>query len=89
MKSELLNIAQRTTIFINDFKNYREDGEQNKLSLLVEFMQTIFEQFRQVAHAHSLLLRCFQRAIAAHKVDVKLYDMNMYWTQVQFVVRHV
>ncbi|KAK9744568.1 hypothetical protein QE152_g7591 [Popillia japonica] len=52
-------------------------------------MQTIFEQFRQVAHAHSLLLRCFQRAIAAHKVDVKLYDMNMYWTQVQFVIQNL
>ncbi|KAI4457823.1 exocyst complex component 4 [Holotrichia oblita] len=89
MKSELLNIAQRTTIFINDFKNYRDDGEQNKLSLLVEFMQTLFEQFRQVAHAHSLLLRCFQRAITAHKIDVKLYDMHMYWTQVQFVIQNL
>lgn len=87
MKSELLNIAQRTTIFINDFKNYQAEGEQNKTSLLVEFMQTLFNQFKQVAHAHSLLLKCFQLAITAHKVDVKLYDMNTYWTQVQFVVR--
>ncbi|GJQ74842.1 hypothetical protein Trydic_g21678 [Trypoxylus dichotomus] len=89
MKSELLNIAQRTTIFINDFKDYRGEGEQNKPSLLVEFMQTLFEQYKQVAHAHALLLKCFQRAIAAHKIDAKVYDMNMYWTQVQFVIQNL
>lgn len=86
MKLELLSIAQRTTIFINDFKKYREDDERSKHSLLVEFMQTLFEQFKQVAQAHSLLLKCLQRAISAHKIDAKLYDMNMYWTQVQLVV---
>lgn len=90
MKNELLLIAQRTTIFINDFKNLNEDNDMNKRqSLLVEFVQTLFEQFKQVAQAHSILLKFFARAISAHKIDIKPYDMDLFWSQIQLVVSNV
>lgn len=53
--------------------------------LLVELMQMLFEQFKCVAQAHAVLLSNISRAAKAHNVDLKLYDINFFWMQVQAV----
>lgn len=53
----------------------------------MELVQILFEQFKNVAQAHSVLLNNFARAARAHNVDLKLYDINFYWTQVQAVLQ--
>lgn len=88
MQSELLNIIQRTTHYISDISAIQvtNDTKQAKQTALLELMQTLFEQFRQVAQAHLVLLNHLTRACEAHKVNIKLYDMKIFWAQVQAVV---
>lgn len=83
MQSELLNIIQRTTYYVNDYNAAQGgDGKQVKPSALLELMLTLFEQYKQVAQAHSVFLSYVSRAYDADK----LYDIKMFWTQVQAVV---
>ncbi|KAF2896324.1 hypothetical protein ILUMI_09831 [Ignelater luminosus] len=89
MQSELLNIIQRTTHYISDISAIQvtNDTKQAKQTALLELMQTLFEQFRQVAQAHLILLNHLTRACEAHKVNIKLYDMKIFWAQVQAVLQ--
>lgn len=89
MQSELLIIIKRTTQYINDFnaaQPVNNDSKNAKPSILLELMLTLFEQYRQVAEAHVVLLNLLGRAAEAHKINFKLYDMKMFWAQVQAVV---
>ncbi|XP_022913128.1 exocyst complex component 4 [Onthophagus taurus] len=84
MKSELQHIIQRTTLFINDFLQNNDTKQQNTL---LEFMHTLFEQFKQVGQAHNLLLTYLKQAVRFYKIEVCLYDIKAYWNQVQFVIQ--
>lgn len=88
MQSALLYTVHRTTQYINDFvlTQNGEDNKQLKQQALVEFVNALFEQFKYVAEAHNILLTHLNRACKTHKIDIKLYDMNYYWYQVQAVV---
>uniref|UniRef100_A0A1Y1MN82 Exocyst complex component Sec8 n=1 Tax=Photinus pyralis TaxID=7054 RepID=A0A1Y1MN82_PHOPY len=86
MQSELLTIVQRTTIYINDYSAIQSDIKQTKQNALLELMLTLFEQFKEVGEAHALLLTHLIRAAEGHAVPVKVYDMSLFWAQVQSVV---
>lgn len=82
-----MQIVHRTTQHVSDFRNFQNgDNNEGKQQLLVELVQMLFEQFKSVAEMHAMLLKCFSRAEKAHNVKLHLYDMNLYWTQVQNVV---
>lgn len=83
-----MNIIQHTTYYMNDY-NAGVEGKQVKPSALLELMLTLFEQYKQVAQAHAVFLGYLGRASEAHKVAVKPYDIKMFWTQVQAVVRFI
>lgn len=85
MQNELLGIVQHTTYYISNISTLN-DTKQSKQTALVELMHTLFEQFRQVGHAHSVLLNILSQGSQSHKLNIKLYDMNNFWAQVQAVV---
>lgn len=87
MQTYLSNIVHRTTQHLSDFSSFQSDtnNKESKQQILVELVQILFEQFKSVAQAHSVVLNNFARAAKAHNVDLKLYDINFYWTQVQAV----
>ncbi|KAB0800327.1 hypothetical protein PPYR_06067 [Photinus pyralis] len=87
MQSELLTIVQRTTIYINDYSAIQSDIKQTKQNALLELMLTLFEQFKEVGEAHALLLTHLIRAAEGHAVPVKVYDMSLFWAQVQSVLQ--
>lgn len=81
MQLSLLGIIEKTTQHVKDYA----DGIDLKLALK-ELVQILFDQFKEVADAHFLLLRFIEKASKAHKVEVKSYSIQYYWSQVQFVV---
>lgn len=86
MQNSLMQIIYRTTQHVSDFRNFpNEDGNEGKQQL-VELVQLLFEQFKSVAQMQSILLKYFAKAQKAHNVQLQLYDMNFYWTQVQNIV---
>ncbi|KAF5304349.1 hypothetical protein FQA39_LY09728 [Lamprigera yunnana] len=89
MQSELLSIIQRTTIYINDYSGIQmtNESKQTKQNALLELVLTLFEQFKEVAQAHSNLLKHLERATEAHQINDKLYDINVFWSQVQAVLQ--
>lgn len=56
---------------------------------LVDLLQTLFEQVRQIANAHNIVLAYLRRASNAHNVgeDGKVFGMDVYWNQVQAVLK--
>ncbi|KAK4881071.1 hypothetical protein RN001_004390 [Aquatica leii] len=89
MQNELLTIIKRTTIYINDYSAIpiMNDTKQAKQNALLELMLTLFDQLKEVARAHAVLLKHLGRAAEAHQISIKLYDMNVFWAQVQAVLQ--
>lgn len=86
MQNSLMQIIYRTTQHVSDFRNFQnEDGNDGKQQL-VELVQILFEQFKAVAQMHSIFLKYVGKAQKAHNVQLQTYDMNFYWTQVQYMV---
>ena len=83
MQAELLAIISRTTQQLLDAS--QQPGARNT-HLLLELLQTVFDQFRRVAAAHASVLRSFARAAEKHHIDVRLYEMPDVWSKVQAVV---
>lgn len=73
---------------MNDFFNFQSDesNKDGKQHALVELIQMLFEQFKNIADAHAVLLQNFSRACKARKIEVEVYDMSHFWSQVQAVV---
>lgn len=90
MQNSLMQIISRSTQHVSDFRNFQNEdtisNEGKQQHLLVELVQMLFEQFKAVAQMHAVLLQCFDKAAKAHNVQLQLYGMNFYWTQVQNVV---
>ncbi|KAH0550385.1 exocyst complex component 4 [Cotesia glomerata] len=102
MQNELLNIIARTSDSIkanadkmmpkSDVSGVRiinhADGEENNgQSALLELLQTIFDQFRMIANAHSMALRSFSHVSKKYSVDVRLYEMPDVWSKIQAVLQ--
>ncbi|XP_021936020.1 exocyst complex component 4 isoform X2 [Zootermopsis nevadensis] len=88
MQTELLAIIKRTTRQLLDLSQQPTHSlGAHSTSLLLELMQTVFDQFRQVATAHASVLRSFARAADKHHIDVRLYEMPDVWSKVQAVLQ--
>lgn len=82
MQTELTHIVNRTTNHVNDFIS-SQNGNEAKL---LELVQTLFDQFKDISHAHVVFLDYVNRAIKAHNIELKPYNINFYWVQVEGVV---
>lgn len=83
IESELLTIVQRTTHHIIDFVALQNE---NSKQLLLELMQTLFDQFRNISQAHSIFLNLANKAKKTYKYDLKLYELKDVWMKIQYVV---
>lgn len=54
--------------------------------LLLELLNTVFDQMRLVAAAHSMALRSFSHVIQKYNLQVRLYEMPDVWNRIQAVV---
>lgn len=86
MQNSLMQIIHRTTQHVSDFRNFQNDDGNDGKQQLVELVQILFEQFKAVAHMHSILLKYIAKAQKAHNIQMQVYDMNFYWIQVQNMV---
>ena len=55
-------------------------------TLLLELLNTVFDQLRLVAGAHSMALRSFSHVIRKYSLEVRLYEMPAVWSRIQAVV---
>ncbi|CAG2064384.1 unnamed protein product, partial [Timema podura] len=97
MQTELLSIISRTTQQILDMSAlpqqpqpaaHHDPAQTQPLArpvLLLELLQTVFEQFRCVAAAHAVALRSFSFVADKYHIDVRLYEMPDVWSKVQAV----
>ncbi|CAG2220173.1 EXOC4 [Mytilus edulis] len=90
IEPELSAIVARTSQQVVD--SYAQQGEslssQNQPRFLLELLENVFHQFRNVARMHKIVLRNLQRIIVSG-VPVRnelLYDMNDVWSKIQAVV---
>lgn len=98
MDSELTAIVSRTTKSILDAPQsvtslavYLENNkptEPEPQRLLLELLETIFDQFRRVATAHSIVLNGFNKVAEKYRIDVRLYEMPDVWSKIQAVVKY-
>ncbi|KAK7863550.1 hypothetical protein R5R35_011175 [Gryllus longicercus] len=94
MQTELLAIISRTTKQIRDgpmsitlAQPGQGDPAAARQQPLLELLQTIFEQFRHVATAHSAVLQRLSRAADKYHADVRLYEMADVWSKIQAVLQ--
>lgn len=99
MKTELLGIVTRTTKNIIDSHrnktsiipqiNIENDSicipESQGQSLLLELLQTLFDQCRLVVTAHSTALRSFSHVNKKYNLQVQLYSIKDVWNNIQEV----
>ncbi|KAJ3640807.1 hypothetical protein Zmor_027347 [Zophobas morio] len=84
MQVFLLGVIQRTTQHIKDFAGFQAEGDYKHV--LKELIQTLFDQFKEIGEANSLFLRNVEEAAKIHNSQVKTYNLQFYWTQVQCVL---
>jgi hypothetical protein len=87
MQTELLAIIEHTTWHILDLSQQPTHSiGAHSTRLLLELLETVFDQFRCVATAHTSVLHSFAHAADKHHIDVRLYEMADVWSKVQAVV---
>jgi exocyst complex component 4 len=84
MQVFLLAIVQRTTQHIKDFSGLQTEVDYKHS--LKELVQTLFDQFKEIAEAHAHFSRNVEEAAKVHGTQVKTYTVQFYWAQVQCVV---
>lgn len=89
METELLTVVQRTTNHINDFFSIQNGDNKQQQSALAELVQTLFDQFKEIAQAHSILLSHASKALKNKPLDFKIYEMNDLWVKIQDVVSKI
>ncbi|XP_012254294.2 exocyst complex component 4 isoform X2 [Athalia rosae] len=70
-----------------EIKIVTSNNTTTKQSLLLDLLQTLFEQFRLVAAAHAIVLRSFSYVVKRNNLDVRLYEMPDVWSQIQAVLQ--
>jgi hypothetical protein len=87
MQTELLAIIERSTQQLLDLSQQLPHSlSARSMPPLLELLQTVFDQFRRVAAAHTSVLHSFAHAADRHHIDVRLYEMPDVWSKVQAVV---
>ena len=69
----------------------RQNLSPNELTVLphplLELLELVFTQFKQIADVHNALLKQFLGATQRHtNIDAKQYDIADYWQEAQAVV---
>lgn len=81
MQVSLTHIIQKSTQHVID---YAENVESK--TALKELVNILFDQFKEIADSHQIFLKWVDKGIHSHKIDLKPYSMQYYWSQVQEVV---
>ncbi|CAM9367478.1 exocyst complex component 4 isoform X1 [Lampetra fluviatilis] len=91
---ELQAIVRRSTTQVADSAYQRGESaapRDAQPGLLLELMELLFDKFRCVADAHSVVLAHLKQAVgpggAGRAGDVKLYDMADVWAKIQAVLQ--
>ncbi|KAK0167148.1 hypothetical protein PV327_004582 [Microctonus hyperodae] len=63
------------------------NNENENHSLLLDLLQTIFEQFRLIVNAHTMALRSFSFVCKKYNLDVRLYEIPDVWSKIQAVLQ--
>ncbi|XP_034951253.1 exocyst complex component 4 [Chelonus insularis] len=71
---------------VSQIRMLSENNVENK-TLLLELLQTIFDQFRLIAGVHSNALKSFSNVCKKYNLDVRLYEMPDVWSQIQTVLQ--
>lgn len=82
MQMSLSHIIQKSTHHVIDFA----DNLDLKLALK-ELIHVLFDQFKEVADMHQKCLKWVDKGIKLHKIDLKPYNIQYYWSQVQEVLQ--
>lgn len=101
MQTELINVVTRATKNIRESVRNKEiiknplqikigDRSMGELLsegqyLLLELLQTVFDQFRLVVSAHSITLQSFSHVNKKYNLDVRLYKVADVWRNIQEV----
>lgn len=72
----------------SDVKIITSNNSAEKQSLLLDLLQTVFEQFRLVAATHATVLRSLSHVVKKYNLDVRLYEMPDVWSKIQAVVSY-
>ncbi|KAK3729276.1 hypothetical protein QZH41_008516, partial [Actinostola sp. cb2023] len=86
MKIEMSLIVHRATSQV--IERAGREGEpiayQNQPHLLLELLEVIFDKFRGVAHAHSVILLAIHRLIVR---ETDVYKIDVVWYEIQFALQ--
>ncbi|KAF7281690.1 hypothetical protein GWI33_004410 [Rhynchophorus ferrugineus] len=82
MQVSLTHIIQKSTQHVID---YAENVESK--TALKELVNILFDQFKEIADSHQIFLKWVDKGIHSHKIDLKPYSMQYYWSQVQEVLQ--
>ncbi|XP_031568751.1 exocyst complex component 4-like isoform X1 [Actinia tenebrosa] len=96
MKMEMSLIVHRATSQV--IERAGREGEpiaqQNQPHLLLELFEVIFDKFRGVAHAHSVILAAIERLIGMGKdreatdlEETNVYKIDAVWYEIQFALQ--
>ncbi|XP_032229704.1 exocyst complex component 4 isoform X2 [Nematostella vectensis] len=96
MKIEMSLIVHRATSQV--IERAGRDGEviasQNQTHLLLELIELIFDKFRGVAHAHTVVLSAIHKIIGEGKdrapsdlAETQVYRIDVIWYEIQFALQ--
>lgn len=92
IEQQLMGIVTRTARHIQQL---RVNGNgvmvvvEDEQHPLLELLDSLFEQFKVVAEAHSLLLKSYGSVIPRYSLNSKLYDVPDFWVHAQVVLQTV
>lgn len=81
MQVSLTHIIQKSTQHVIDFA----ENVDSKLAFK-ELVNILFDQFKEIADSHQMFLKWVEKGVKRHKIDLKPYNLQYYWSQVQEVV---
>ncbi|KAL1506092.1 hypothetical protein ABEB36_005520 [Hypothenemus hampei] len=82
MQISLTHVIQKSTQHVIDFA----ENIDSKLALK-ELINILFDQFKEIADSHTQFLKWVEIGINSHKIDLKPYNLQYYWFQVQEILQ--
>lgn len=96
IEPQLMGIVNRTARHILQLRaNNLQLQQQQQIPAeeeqhpLLELLDSLFEQFKIVAEAHSLLLKSYSNVMPRYSMTTKLYDVPDFWVHAQEVLEKV
>ncbi|KAF7995170.1 hypothetical protein HCN44_004642 [Aphidius gifuensis] len=88
MENELFNIIDKTTDkILNEKINKHENTKEQ--TILIEFFDKIFDQFRLIANAHNIALKYLSNTCKKYNININLYEIIDVWNKIQFVLQNL